>query len=373
MVNFVKYYPAILKKNKSGHYIEYYVTNPDTGKLVRKRIKLNRIKNARQRKQIATEIIKDLNAKLAEGWNPFIEQEAPNGFSTIQHAFQKYLEIKTKELRPETLRSLNVYIGKWIAWVCTRLDKCYVVNITRKHVTDYLHYMYVEKGNGEKYVNNTLKFISSFYNWLKDNGYISVNITTGIKKLKEQPKKRQIIPDDTLQLIFSHLQHTNPRYLFICYLTYYTMLRPKEITRLRIRDLHIDDGVVEVPPESSKVGKLRKLTMPRRMQQLARTLGLHAYDPDMYIISNLRYEPGTTQLDSRYIAKTWAKLRNTLGLPAKYQFYSLKDTGIVKMLRSGISPDKVRDQAGHSSLEMTNRYIILAHNKADDEIANLDY
>jgi integrase/recombinase XerD len=51
------------------------------------------------------------------------------------------------------------------------------------------------------------------------------------------------------------------------------------------------------------------------------------------------------------------------------QFYSLRDTGITQMLRSGVSAGQVRDQAGHSSLEITNLYTRNSNdNKASDDI-----
>ena len=61
--NVNSYLPAILKENKSGWIIEYYVTHPQTKILTRKQIRLSRIiarykKLSDARKHIATMIIK---------------------------------------------------------------------------------------------------------------------------------------------------------------------------------------------------------------------------------------------------------------------------------------------------------------------------
>ena len=45
-----------------------------------------------------------------------------------------------------------------------------------------------------------------------------------------------------------------------------------------------------------------------------------------------------------------------LKLPTQYKFYSLKDTGITEMLRSGCDTLSVKEQARHSSLLMTDIY-----------------
>lgn len=62
-------------------------------------------------------------------------------------------------------------------------------------------------------------------------------------------------------------------------------------------------------------------------------------------------------------------MRTQLNLPMKYQFYSLKDTGITELLERGVPAKYVKDLADHSSLEVTERYmhkteakIILKHN-----------
>ncbi|MBQ5901425.1 MAG: hypothetical protein IIW86_06155, partial [Clostridia bacterium] len=55
---FLDYRPAHLVKGKGNWYVAYSATNPETGKLVVKRVKLNYIKSARQRKEYADELIK---------------------------------------------------------------------------------------------------------------------------------------------------------------------------------------------------------------------------------------------------------------------------------------------------------------------------
>jgi hypothetical protein len=72
----LNYIPAELKENPSRWYIRYYVKNPDTGKLARKTIKLNRIKSVTLRRTTGRLLVNELNVKLARGWNPFIQNQA---------------------------------------------------------------------------------------------------------------------------------------------------------------------------------------------------------------------------------------------------------------------------------------------------------
>lgn len=49
-------------------------------------------------------------------------------------------------------------------------------------------------------------------------------------------------------------------------------------------------------------------------------------------------------------------MRDSLKMPAAYQFYSLKDTGITEMLEAGVPAKFVKELADHHSLEMTEKY-----------------
>ena len=57
-----------------------------------------------------------------------------------------------------------------------------------------------------------------------------------------------------------------------------------------------------------------------------------------------------------YHTARWARMRKRLNLPKEYQFYSLKDSGIRDLANSaGIVI--ARDQARHSSVAVTNKYL----------------
>jgi hypothetical protein len=80
---FIDYLHAELRISKSKWYVLYYVKNPQTGKLHRKEIRVNSTKCIAERKKFAKKLIFELNEKLYSGWNPFIEQEAPHGYTKL--------------------------------------------------------------------------------------------------------------------------------------------------------------------------------------------------------------------------------------------------------------------------------------------------
>ena len=67
-------------------------------------------------------------------------------------------------------------------------------------------------------------------------------------------------------------------------------------------------------------------------------------------------KPAAKQIPEAKMRKTWEKMRAAVKLPVEMQLYSLRDTGINNMLKSGIDPLTVMQHADHHDLSMTTRY-----------------
>ena len=76
-------------------------------------------------------------------------------------------------------------------------------------------------------------------------------------------------------------------------------------------------------------------------------------------------------LTAHTFRKRWNKARAALKFPASYQFYSLKDTG----LRDLIAKEGVivaRDQARHTDVSTTNKYLVSKSLTVHDEAKHYD-
>ncbi len=201
-----------------------------------------------------------------------------------------------------------------------------------------------------------------------DNGYSKVNIFKGIKDKKETPKKRVFIDKDIREKIFNYFIEKNAyNHLAICYLTFYGLIRPKEICLLKVDDFDFKYNYIRISENVSKNDKERIVTMPQALKNVLLKIEVQKVKKDCYVFGK-GLIPNIEKTNRRYIAKFWAKMRIDLGLGNEYQFYGLKDTGIIEMLRAGVSPEAVRDQAGHGSLSMTNRYVKIARTGGDNQI-----
>ena len=115
------YLPAMLREHKSGWNIEYYVENPISHELVRKRVRLtklvSRYKYLKDARLHANKIVMALNIKLATGWNPLFTSEDARLYTPVNEVCEKFIKEKEKEARKDTIRSYASFVGIFSRWL----------------------------------------------------------------------------------------------------------------------------------------------------------------------------------------------------------------------------------------------------------------
>ncbi|MCL2132359.1 MAG: hypothetical protein FWH36_07925 [Lentimicrobiaceae bacterium] len=105
----LNYLPAILKENKSGWLVEYYVEHPVHHNLVRKTKKVNhvvkRYKSKLEARRHVLKMTNNINIKLSTGWNPHFTSEDARLYTPVSEVCEKFLKEKEKESRKNTMRS----------------------------------------------------------------------------------------------------------------------------------------------------------------------------------------------------------------------------------------------------------------------------
>lgn len=215
--------------------------------------------------------------------------------------------------------------------------------------------------------NSYLEFFRNLFNYFINRNWVKENPFNCISKRKVEQKRRDLIPPHIRQQIADYFVQTQQiPYLYIMQLCYRCLIRPKEILMLKIKDIDFVENIINLPADVSKNHNARTIGVPTEI--MAYLNRIQGHDPNEYIFSN-DYLPGLEMKTSKDTARTWAQMRTHLNLPMKFQFYSLKDTGITELLEKGVPSKYVKELADHSSLEVTERYmhkteakIILKHN-----------
>lgn len=370
----LQYTPPELYTGKEW-YVGFYAFDPALNRMHRKKIKLNFIKGAGARRVYARGLIKRLNTKLEKGWNPWIEATNSKAFHTIEDVLFKYRKYLDKMLedeiyREDTHESYTSYARNMDNWNNERKDKViYIYQFDETFVQQFLEHIYIERDNVAVTRNNYLSWMKTFSTWLVQNRYLKSKPTEGFSSFgkKSKKKKRHYIEPGDMMKIKTTITNKNKHFLLACYILFYCFVRPKEMSKIKIKHISITRQTLFVPDSNSKNRNDGVVTIPVKVMQLMIDLDIFSYPGEYYLFS-YGLIPGREYRDNKQFRDFWGRhVRQPLKLPKKYQFYSLKDTGITSMLMNQPAIT-VRDQARHSSLLETDTYTPHEIQEANDLI-----
>ncbi|MBE7648295.1 tyrosine-type recombinase/integrase [Tenacibaculum finnmarkense] len=369
---FIDYIPAELKENKVWEIVYYAIDPYETkanNRLKRKRHRVRPFKCKKERRIYAKSIIIRLNQQLMRGWTPFdrvnnspIQEQEPPKKVKLFEVFDNYLhqieqQTKKDSLRPDTLRAYTSYVKNLKAYLITKKQENAAVSyFNEKFCRDFLDMIFYERKNSARTHNNYLGFISLFNRWLIKREHLKVDFTGNIDKIRVSEKIRTIIPLKERTEIFNHLKETNKHYFALCYTAFYCLIRRTELSKLKVADVLLKNGIISISADVSKNRKSQVVTIPSQLIHVLIDHLKNANNHD-FLFSDDNFKPGETQLEPKRISDTWSKYKKKLNFSKFYQWYSLKDTGITNYLHLGIPTIDVRNQARHYSIKQTEEYL----------------
>lgn len=345
------------------NFVYFYAFDPVSGKRKRKKYMLDHCRTRAEMKRTARDMVKNLSRKLEGGWNPWIENSDSLCFTLFSKVADQYHDflykrLNDRSLREDTVLSYISYLKIFREFVGMNTDLIYMFQMDHMVVSQFLDYVYIERNNTFVTRNNYLSWLRSFCNYLLERGYLSTDPCARFHniKIKGHTKERTVIPDEVMLQIRHYLESTNRYFLLACYLTHYMCIRPKELSRMRVGDINIGSNTITLHEDQTKNRDSVTITMPQKVARLMIELDLFSAHGGCYLFSD-GFKPGEKKRSEKMFRDYWFHhVRKPLGFSSKYVYYSLKDTGITNMLRNGIDPISVRDQARHSSLAVTNTY-----------------
>jgi len=358
-------------------YVGFYAFDPVRNEMRRKKIKINFVKRASDRRRYGEALKRRVALQLETGWNPWIDVEKGKAyaeFSEVLSHYRKYIEklFADEIYREDTYVSYLSYARILQDWNSDRkAPASYIYQFDETFCADFLEYVYVKRDNSARTRDNYLGWLKSFSSFLLQHRYIKTNPTEGLKTLSKSSKKKQreILQEREVVKLQEYLIEHNKHFLLASYLLYYCFIRPKEMSLLRISSFSISGQTVFIPDTTSKNHKNGTITLPSKVIKLMNEIGIFSHPGNHFLFSD-RFMPGVDYRDSKQFRDYWTNhVRKDLKFSKTLKFYSLKDTGITNMLRT-IGSLSVRDQARHSTLLMTDIYTPHDLQEADEYIKN---
>lgn len=375
--------PIYNRKGKEK-YVYFYVLDPEsvlagTPRLRRIRKKFNHIHNKKDRDEAALRFRDEVSIKLKQGWNPLIQECGKRGFTLYPTVLERYTTYLNKLFKDDVIKKKTIDDYKCRLKNLKEYNEAlpekiiYVYQLTQSYIEGFLEHIYIDRNTTPRTRNNYLNWLSSFCSYLKSNGYISENPAEKITPLREKDKQRKPLSETDMKRLHEYLSEHDKDFLLACQIHYYTLIRPNELTFVQINDISVRDQTLFISKEVSKNRKDAKVTIPTKVIKMMIDRGIFSYPGDYYLFGT-GFRPNKERSDSRIFREKWIKVREELGFPKSYQFYSLKDTGITDTIdRVGLTIAK--DQARHSSVATTNKYVrkeqLLAHPELKNYEGNL--
>ena len=343
-------------------YVDFFCYDPVTQTMKRKKYMLDSIPKLSDRKKRAAEIIATVSQRLRSGWNPWAEVNTNRQyalFSQVAEYYGMYLKKleQSKVLKTKTcydyLSRLNMlleYNEKYRA-----LPMVYIYQFDQAYISDFLDHILLDRDASARTRNNYRTWLSAFCSWLQEKKYIDTNPVEKIKSLPEEVKFRSALSLEDLGRLQEHLNKTDRGFLLACMMEYYTFIRPDELSNIRLQDIRLKEQKVFVSSTISKNRRDGMVGLNDRIIKLMIELDVFS-SPSSYYLFGRGFKPTKEKADSRIFREYFNKVRQQLKFPANYQFYSLKDSGI-RDLANAEGIVIARDQARHSDISTTNRYL----------------
>lgn len=354
---FVDYIPPVVKHNAHGWSIEYHAIDPVSGKLKRHAIKLNVLRksyaNLSAFKQHVNRICIQINGQLAGGWTPFGDARNSRMLMPVRMVADIYIKEKESELRPDTMRSYKSFRKVFTEWIDSQCNGMAIGSVNRLVAVRFMDYLFDGGLHGRSY-NNRLKQGRSFFSWCMEKCYTNENPFASIRPKREDPKKRVIVPPDVRKRVNEYLEGRSIGQKALFLLVFDSLIRPREAWRLKIGNVHLEEGYIYIDESISKTHYSRVAALTPQTVILLRQM-TDGHGKEEYLFGP-RYVPGTKQIRYQNFREDWSRMREELHLPKQMQLYSLRDTGINEMLKSGVDPLSVMQHADHHDLSITTRY-----------------
>ncbi len=268
--------------------------------------------------------------------------------NTIEANYRLYLSRLSKQ---STRKDYTVRFNVFLSWCSMECYQC----VEEVNFPQFLDYVFLDRGVSPRTHNNYRTWLRSFTSWMRRQHLLEGDPLDGVPPMREQGKIRQPLPAAMLRQIREHMAAHDRHFLLAVMMEYYSFIRPEELSQLQVGDIDVKRHAIHVRASISKNGKAEMVGLNTAIVSLMRELGTLRAPKDWYLFSN-RLHPGKVRLDSRAFRDRWARLRRRLGIPREYQFYSLKDSGI-RALANSAGIVIARDQARHSSIAVTNKYL----------------
>ena len=320
---FVPTFHVFLSEDLSKEAFIHFTDNQ--GKRCRKKGGINRFHTIEERRAAALALIEQMKA----------EYVPPSPFSK---KLLTWLDDHRAGWRRKTWQTYKSKVDVFIAWSKGRV-------VSKDLVAEFFKHLLLRKHNTT--YNTYLVVFKRIFKALDLADFMD-----GIESVSATSTPAKYFQTHQIARIKKHLLDCDPPLWLVCEFIYYCFIRPGELRRLKVGDIHFDEWKICVRSEISKNKKQQYVTIPIAFRPSLETLKMRS--PSEYVFFT---RDCTKPVATNYFLSKFRKALRSLGFGTEYQLYSWKHTGAVACVRAGASLKELQIQLRHHSLEEVDKYI----------------
>lgn len=282
--------------------------------------------------------------------------------------FIKYLE--NKERSSETIRGYNQVLQSFKRKIEEdRNSQIYIDEIEANTMENYLQDRRIE-GDSPVSRNRSMYIFRSFYNYLVRMDIVEKNIALKLEPVAEPHRERKYLTRDEMELLLDNIEHETIQ--AACYFMAYTGTRVTETTSVKIKDLDMENNLVEI---IGKGNKMRMISLNPTLKTIIKDY-IKDIRPEVdtdYLFATSASGSISPQYINRELKKTCEKLENdpnekwTKGKIKAHILRHSFSSLLISELNAPISV--VQKILGHADLRITSTYL---HNSTSqmEEVIN---
>ena len=279
--------------------------------------------------------------------------------------FEYYLKI-TKGLSVNTIKSYITDLDEYIYF----LTKNYMIKdpnkITKQHIRNFIGRL-KRKHNTSSSISRKVSAIRSFHKYLLLEKLVDSNISTGISLPKKDQKLPVTLSIDEVEALLIASDGFEPlelRNKAMIELLYGCGLRVSELIALRLGDLHLNMGFINVMGKGTKerivpIGEEAQHAMKRYLEE--GRVALKKIPGDIVFV-NVR----GNDLSRVGLYKTLKKLALKAGIMKDISPHTLRHSYASHLLENGVNLRTVQELLGHEDISTTQIYTHISKKQLKD-------
>ena len=295
----VGYTPPTLHKGVRW-FVDFTSLDPARGLMRRKRYYIKDSLSVSEKKRRASEIMEVLTKQLTQGWNPWVTDDESRGFVYFDNCLERYLDYVDRMDRKKTRQSYRSRVNILREFITSQVNPIkYAYQFDIGFCNDFIDWIYLDRESSPRTRNNYRGWLYGLAEFLIARKHINTNPVEHIKVMPEHEKYRKDLTPEMLNQMSNYLCRNDKSFFLACLMQYYTLIRPGELSHLKIGDISLKKQTVFVSHEFSKNHKDAEVGLNKIIIKLMLDLEVFKLsDRQQEILDESGYNDLTTNTDN---------------------------------------------------------------------------